>query len=85
MTEKSQETIYRWLPTIIALLGCLATVGVAWGSIIARVAAVEVQAKESITRFEYNELVKRLDRIEIKLDQELRRKQSLDLELERIK
>lgn len=74
MTDKGQETLHRWLPSILMFLSCLVTVSIAWGSLTSRMAAVEQMTRDSITRFEYNELVKRLDRIEAKLDAELSKK-----------
>lgn len=74
MNEKNHESLQRWLPVIVSILSCVAIVSVAWGSFSARLSAVEQQTHDSITRFEYNELVKRLDRIEAKLDADLSKK-----------
>lgn len=75
MTEKNGEIVQRWLPVVVMFLSCLVTVAVAWGSLTARMSAVEQMTRDSITRFEYNDLKARLDRIEAKLDAELSKKQ----------
>lgn len=72
MTEKSNETLQRWLPVAIMFVSCLVTVGVAWGNLSTRMTLLEEQSKEVITRHEYEDLKERMTRIEQKLDTELR-------------
>ena len=71
MTEKNNEALQRWLPVIVMFISCLVTVSLAWGSLSTRMAFVEQQVKDQITRHEYDDLKERMTRIETKLDAEL--------------
>ena len=73
MNEKNQESLQRWLPVIVSILSCIVIVSVAWGSFSSRLAAVEQQTRDGITRHEYDDLKERMTRIEKKLDDELSR------------
>ncbi len=72
LTPNGQDLLKRWLPTLVLLVGWTILAGVQWGSVNARVAAVEKQNDGKLDKREYDlareDLVRRLDRIEIKID-----------------
>jgi len=73
MNLNGNETMRRWLPTLLLALAWLVTAAVQWGTFNARITTIEESAKQRIGREEYEarqqDILARLARIEQKVDQ----------------